>query len=794
MGANYLKIAFRNIRKHKGYSFINIFGLAFGLAVAFILTFYVLNDVTFDRFHENADNIYRIISVNTNGRKNAITAGPLVLKVKESIPEIIASTRITSFGQARVQRLDDESGAVSDENTITGRALITDPGFFDVFSFKILSGKTADALKDPGSVFLTPDFAETLFGNENPLGRPLTMPGEENAVVAGIVEKPPNNSHIQFDLIIPLIVERNPVWWDSWENLNLRGYTLLSDNADIVEVEQKMNRVARNNDFYEPCSPRLQPLLDIHLGSSDYDYDLTNFGKNDSVVVFTLGTIGILVLLISCINFVNLSSARAAKRAREVGMRKIVGCHKGQLAVQFIGESVLITVISFILALIFIQMMSPYLNSILDKQLDLRLTDNIHVLAIMLAISIFFGILSGIYPAGVLSSFNPVKVIRGEFQTGRAGVLIRRILVVFQFTITISLIIGVLIIFGQINHLKSINLGYDRENVVAIWASYDTDEDLLKQKLSNFPGVLSMGRSNNLPGRIGYHSQIIPEGTNREDQTAACMYVDEGLFETLSISIDAGRSFSKEFTSDSINSIIVNETLVREVGWDSPLGKRLDEVDVTGTAISKSVVGVVKDFHYITPRQSIEPIIFLLNSRNAGFLFVRISQERIHEIIERLHEVYAELFPDRQLQYFFLDDRFDEQFDSDRSFAGNIGIFSGMAIFIACLGLIGLASHAIEQRRKEVVMRKILGCNSETIVRLLTTDFLKWIALANLFAWPCGYFAMQIWLDEFVYKVAFSLWPFILAGVASFLIAFFTIFYQTVKAAQANPADSLRNE
>ncbi|MCP4723800.1 MAG: ABC transporter permease, partial [bacterium] len=366
MYKNYFIVTLRNLKRNKGFSFINIFGLAFGLAISFILTFYVLDDLAYDKFHENSEDIYRVASVSARNTWNSITAGPLVLKVKDDVPEITASTRMSFFQGLEVGPGESVSRAGANENTVIGRALITDPGFFDVFSFRILSGNSDNALVDPKGIYLTAEFADALFGEDDPVGRTLSLRFLPDAYVAGIVETPPNTSHIKYELIIPLDVAMNPENWDSWENLGLNGYVLLSEGADVPAVEEKMTIVARDNKFYELFVPRLQPLLDIHLGSAHYYYDYNNMGKNDTVVVIALGTIGLVVLLIACFNFINLSTAQAAKRAREVGMRKVAGANKRQLSIQFIGESIMITIVSFLIAMVIIQLAAPYLGTILN--------------------------------------------------------------------------------------------------------------------------------------------------------------------------------------------------------------------------------------------------------------------------------------------------------------------------------------------------------------------------------------------------------------------------------------------
>jgi putative ABC transport system permease protein len=789
MFKNYLKISLRNLIKHKGFSFINIFGLAVGLAITIILFFYVLDDLSYDKYHENSDNIYRLLSINDRGIGSAVTSGPLLPAAKENIPEVISATRMTMGNQAQVAR----AGATQ-ETSINTKITYADPDFFKVFSFKILHGENADALDIPGSVFLTPGIAVALFGDEDPIGQPLQVSGVNNARVAGIVESPLRNSHIQFDIITSLIPEERPIWWNSWENQALYGYILLSGNADFKSVENKIIETARNNNFSELFTPRLQHLLDIHLGSSDIRFDFS-FHKNDRVLVYTLGALGILVLLVACINFINLSTSRASSRACEIAIRKVTGSSRKQIAFQFLSESVFMTVFAFFIAVFIIQLITPFLDSILNKQLNLNIIDNLGPLLIFLGFAVITGILSGIFPSIVLSSFEPVDVLRKESKTGKKGIFVRRILVIFQFAITTSLIVAVLIIWNQINFLKFKNMGYDRKNVMSLSAPMQNDSDILRQKFSEFPGVISASRISNLPETDFFRTDVSPEGTDRTDgYQAVRLFTDYEFFDNLNIPVVQGRNFSEEFTTDSLNNVIVNEELVRIARWGDPIGKRVVLFSDFLNKFTYNVIGVAKDFHYKSPKQAIEPMMFHFMPQRGTFFLIRLHPEGIQETISLIKEVYSEVYPERSFNYTFLDDMFNNQFSVDREFARNVGIFAGIAIIIACLGLTGLVAYTIEKRKKEIAVRKILGCSGKTITFLLVYDFLKWIVFANIIAWPCTHFTMGVWLNEFAYKESFTILPYITGGIGAFFIALFTILFQTIKAASANPVDSLRSQ
>jgi len=478
MFKNYLKIAWRNIKRQKIYSAINVIGLAVGLSSSLILFFYVRDDLTYDRFHEHFNSIYRV----TGNARSAINPGPLIPASIEEIPEVVAGARMTIFGRIPIQRADQAQEEESEQNAPRALTLATDPGFFDVFSFKILKGDVS-SMKTPNCVFLTQDIASALFGEEDPIGQPLSFRAVENAYVAGIVEAPPPNSHIQYEAIVRLRVEQNPVWWDSWINSSLAGYVRLHAGAESSAIEEKMTKLAYDHGHTDFTRITLQPLKDIHLRSAAYRFDTRNFGKSDMSIVHLLGAAGLIILLIASINFINLSSARAATRAREVGMRKVIGSQRWQLITQFLGESIFITLIAMCIACVILQLALPHFAGWLGKTLQVSLFKKPMLLFTLLATAVFIGILSGLYPAFVLSAFKPVRILRGEFKTGRAGILMRRVFIVFQFAVTIALFVGITTVLVQIRYVQSFNFGYNRENVLVVPDYIGKGDDLLKKKV-----------------------------------------------------------------------------------------------------------------------------------------------------------------------------------------------------------------------------------------------------------------------------------------------------------------------
>lgn len=792
--------------RHKLHSAINIIGLAIGFAVSLVITFYLIHDLTFDRFHDNAENIYRVLSIEEKtGVKYSITSGPLMKAIKESIPEVRAATRIvegptrTAINRPGIDdvplddpRIDGDLRHITPTSVIT-MSIFTDSDFFEVFDFKILAGAKADALNVPGSVFLTPQVAKARFGDENPLGKPLSIKEIENAYVAGIVEAPPPNSHIQFGAIAALDLEKGDPRWNSWENLGPNGYVSLNPNADPSVVNKKMRQVAEDNNFPKIFTPQLQPLLDVHLGSAYHVYDHFNKGKNDAAVVNIMGVTGLIVLLIACFNFINLSTSRTATRAPEVGIRKVVGARRINLAFQFLGEAMLMTITSFLIALIIVKITLPSLDTILRKKLEINFSENPLLILLLLVIAVFIGFISGIFPSLVLSSFKPVNILKGKFHTGKAGLMLRKILVVMQFVITTSLIVGVLFIIAQINFLQSRDMGYNRDNVVVV-PRKPSGEDILKNNLAAIPGVVSLGRVEDLTGYDFSRIEVFPTDDGRTNSFNALeLSIDEGFFDALEIAIVKGRNFSKQFVTDKADAVMVNEKFVKRTGRDinNLMGKTLSFVDPEGNIFQKRVIGVTEDFHYLTARQALEPMVLYFRP-DAPYLMIRLAPGQISRSLERIKEEGKKLDPYRPPRTYFFDKDFDVQFEEDREFARNIGIFAIIGIFIACLGQIGLVSYTIEQRRKEIVVRKVFGCGELKVVSLLSIDFLRWVVLASVIAWPCGYLAIKNWLNEFVYRIPFTVWPFLLAAAGSLVIAFLTLSFQTFKAARTNPADTLR--
>ena len=799
MFKNYFKIAFRNLFRQKTYSLINIIGFAIGLAVCLTISFYVIDDLTFDRFHDNAKNIYHLLSMDSSKNEGAlsysITAGPLVATMADNIPEVEAATRVTTFRQEGFGRvLEDGEEQINDRTNVL--CLLGDTEFFNIFNFEILAGNIENPLEDLNGVYLTPTIAETLFPNEDPIGQPILAGRMENAYVAGIVQECPVNSHLQYQAILPLNIQSNPVWWDSWENLALIGYFSINENADPDVVKRKLITYASEAGFADVFIPGMQPLLDVHLGSAHLRYDYLNSGKNDKMKVYTLGIIAILVLIIASMNFINLSSAKATRRAREVGMRKIVGGNKDQIFWQFLGESVIVTLISVFIALVLFEIAIPHLNNFLQKDLSFNLIENYFFTLLIFAISLIVGILAGIYPALVLSSFEPISVLSGNFGTSRKGISLRRILVVSQFAISIALIISVFIVLQQIQYLNSIDLGYNRENVVVVPNLVDNENGpVLKEQLLNLSFVESVAVISNMPGGMLVRLEVFPEGFNEESgMMFDRLMIDNDLVETLQLRLLEGRGFSSEFPSDIQEAVIINETAAKTMGWADPIGKTIILIDENETRLVRTVIGVIKDVNLTTTRRKVNPMVVVHSDQIYPIILVKLKPGDNEQALAEINRVVKKINPDENNEIMFFNDFFNFQFSQDRAFATNIAVFSILAILIACLGLFGLSSFATQQRQREIAIRKVMGSSVKSIVFLLAKEFTRWVIVANILAWPLAWYAMRSWLQNFVYQTNMNLFIFIGSGLIALIIAFFTISIQTVKAANINPVEALKYE
>ncbi len=782
---NYIKIALRNIKRHKGYSLINIAGLAIGIACCILILLWVQDELSYDRFHENAGDIYRVIQdINFTDHSTtwSITQGPLGPSLKNDFPEIIKATRITGRGL----RLTYENKSF-DEGV--GMA---DGSIFEMFTFPLVKGDPATALSDPLSIVLTEEMVEKYFGDEDPLGKTIRADNQWDFLVTGVLNNIPRNSHLQFDFLIPFIFGRELNYTvDRWGNSQFRTYVQLQKDISVQDVVQKISgHLFEKPTIEKDARLNLQPLTRIHL-FSNYEFD-TAHGDITYVAIFSL--VAFFILLIACINFMNLATARSRSRAKEIGMRKVAGANKTDIIKQFFGESILFSFISLVFALIIVWLLLPAFNDLAAKELSMDISGNLLVLLGLLCIALMTGIISGSYPALFLSAFQPVDVLKGALKSGSKGSAFRKILVVIQFSLTILLIICTTFVYSQLNYMKNRKLGYEKENMIYFGMRREIKEkyESVKNELLQDPNILGVTASSNVP-TYGYsfsNSLWHWEGQNPEEETLMrAVFVNDDYFETFGMEITEGRSYSKEFSTDASEAIMVNEAAVKAMGMESAIGEQLSIGDD-----NFKIIGIVKNYHFRSFRQEIEPLILIYSADASGVLFARLKSDDIPQTIGYIEKVWKKFAPGYPFNYRFLDDALDRLYRSEQRIGTILKYFAILAIFISCLGLFGLASFMAEQRTKEIGIRKVLGARVSNIVLLLSKEFTKWVLASNIIACPIAYYAMKKWLQSYAYSINIVIWPFLLSATLAFVIALCAVSFQAFKAATANPIESLRYE
>jgi putative ABC transport system permease protein len=798
---NYLKVALRNFRRHKGYSFINIFGLALGMAVCILILLWVKDELSFDRFHEKADRIHRVtMDANVGGNRvyAPVIMTPAAPAMVQEFPEVTAAARLGSPNRRSVQYETEiflEDGVGYTENA-----------FFEIFTFPFVLGDPKTALDTAYSVVITESTAKKYFGEEESLGKVLKIGGDRDFTVTGIVADPPKNSHIDFHMLCSLetVLEEEPQARKNWFDIQFYTYILAAENTDYKELEAKLPPLvdthlgkvlkAMGGSF----KLELQPLTSIHLHSG-FERDIAGHGNITYVYLFC--GIALFVLLIAGINFVNLSTARSGKRVQEVGMRKTLGAVRGRLIGQFLGESVLYSFLALFIGILLVKLALPAFRSVVNRELSLNFLEMPWLAPLFIVIALLVGVLAGGYPAFFLSSFSPIRMLRGKLSSKASNRNFRRALVVVQFAISIALIICTLIVYQQIQFMKTKQLGFNKEHVVIIPGIDKRIQESyagIRSQILAIPGVLDVGASSYVPGRGRIVGGFIPEGlADGQNMTMDQLDVDFDYLPTMGIEMAAGRNFSSEMTTDPTETVLINETAARKIGWEDPVGKNFifqAEQGKSGETFTMRVIGVTKDFHMASLRQKIEPMIIFCTTRNLNVFSVRIAPENITGTMKLIESKWGEIAPNRPFDFLFLDESFDSQYRAEERVRSITLYFSFLAVFIGCLGLFGMASFTAEQRTKEIGIRKILGASVTGIVRLISREFIVLVLLSNVIAWPAAYYFLNQWLQSFAYRMQISWATFLLAGVVAVMIAVLTVSYQALKAALANPVDSLRYE
>lgn len=800
MFRNYFIISLRNILRRKGYSILNIVGLAIGIAAFILIFLHIIDELSYDRFHRDADRIYRV-SVNGvvsgDALNVAVSAAPTGEAMVRDIPSVINFTRVDQFPQS-------VHFSWNERNYYQEGLLFVDSTFFDIFSFRMIRGNPNKALVEPYSLVLTEDVAYKFFGKEDPLGKIILMNNNAQFTITGVVENPPENIHFGFEALASFstMIEMNgKEAYENWGSLSLYTYVLLAKGADPIEVEKSFPELYLKymTDLSEleniKFEPFLQPLTSIHLHSNLMAELETN---SDIAYVYAFLAIAVFILLIACINFMNLSTARSVKRAREVGMRKVVGAYRLQLVYQFLGESIVMSFVALVLSLILVEISLPTFNHLMDKSLSLELFSHWEPIFLLLALVFVIGIIAGSYPAFYLSAFKPVSVLKGGTERNPGKPTVRNILVIFQFAISIFLIISTSFVYRQLSYLRTKKLGFTKEQVMIIplrGQQLLDKTEVMKAEMKRLSCVLDIASSRFVPGRDMDGSGFIPEGF--DDNNPIIIFnneIDHDFIKTMQMKIIAGRDFDRNYSTDSA-ACIINQTLATKLGWEQPLNKRLTGFRRTGSFELK-VIGLVEDFHFRSLHDVIEPSVMFLGENNNRFLIVRMAAGNPENHLRMIREKWNELVAAMPFDYYFLDEDFDNLYTADQRVGEIFIFFTFIAIIIACLGLFGLASYNAEQKRKEIGIRKALGSSVPKIVFMLSRQFTKWVIIANVIAWPAAYLFMHEWLSNFAYSitVAEHMWIFILSALMALAIALMTVAYQAVKAALINPIDAIKYE
>ncbi len=802
---NYLRVALRSLFRNKLYSAINIFGLAIGMTACLMIFLWVRHEVSYDRFHGNADRIYRIerkVDFREIHSQVPITSGPYGPALVSDYPEI--------ENYVRFQR---QELVIKDHRNINRKqeVLFADDSCFDVFDFRLERGNAKTALVQPRSIVITRENALKYLGTEEAVGKSLTVDWNDQPVefqITGILEEVPQASFVQFDMLASIATysdERMTPWFNNF----LHTFLLVGDGVSPQMLEPKFSSFLTKYmaaDFIQLLGPdadindvfqlKLKPLLSIHLHPAE-QFEIEPQGSLTSVVIFS--GVALLILIIACVNFMNLSTARANRRAREVGMRKTIGAQKRQLWSQFLGESVLLAFIALLLALGMIRLCLPLFGFISGKALffnQLFLSGNWLVL---LGITLATGLLAGLYPAFFLTSFEPAQVLKGGALKGAGKAAFRTVMTVGQFVISIILIIGTLVIMRQMNYIQTRPLGFDKDNIIVIPVEDSQvrgNIEPFRNALSADPRIKSVAGSSSLPGDRTFNDTVFKRDDSDDVFDLAYMFIDYDFIDTMNIEVSQGRGFSREFGADQENTYVINEAAAREIGYDpeEAVGKQLYRYQGTDEFEEGTIVGVVEDFHFKSLHRVIEPFLLMLEPENTYYISVRIATGDLGETIDFIRNTWMEIYPGNQFEYSFLDERILRLYESEGRMQSIFLVFSALSIFVACLGLFGLAAYTAQERTKEIGIRKALGASSGNIFILLSREFTKWVLLANIVAWPLGYFAMNKWLRNFAYRMDIGLTPFLLSAFFALIIALLTVSYQSIKAALTDPSVSLRYE
>ncbi len=782
MISNYFRIAFRNLFKQKIFSLINISGLAVGLACALLIFLWILKETNYDNFHVNKNDLYRVV-IDFENNSQASLCGALGPVIKEEVPEIIESARIWSGWKTTIYH---------EENTIKSKGSFVDPSFLKIFSFPLISGDIQTALAGTHSLVVTKEVANKLFAEENAVGKTVQIKNrwgkKENFEITGVLENVPADSHIQFEFLFSfelLKVWYRPDWAERWSNFSFFTYVLAQQNSRPETISKKITD-CYNSHKDTPRKLRAEPFGDVYLNSNILNL-LGPSGNGLYIKIFSV-VAGILIF-IACINYMNLTTARAISRAKEVGLRKIVGARKKEIMLQNFGESILFAFLSIPLALLLVELFIPLFNSIIGKELLVNYM-SLHVILGLIGLALTTGLISGIYPAVYMSAFSPAAILNKRIDGLGHRNTFRKVLVVFQFSASIIIIISALVSYSQMEFIKNKSLGFEKENLLYAWVPGKNNE-VLKTELLKNPNIVSVGASGAQLDWIGWWSGINKwDGKEHEDHISfGTLEVGYDYLQTYKMEMADGRYYSKEFTADQNNSIIVNESAVKIMNLQNPVGK---SIQFSGK--DRTIIGVVKDFHFETLHEEIGPLLFLLYPQKLSCLGIRIKGDDVSNTVSYITKVFETNIVDEQVEIKFLDEQLNQLYIDETRTGKLINSFSFISIFIATIGLFGLASYSSECRKKEIGIRKVLGASLSKVLLTLGKEYFLWLVIANVIAAPLAYFIMSQWLQKFAYRVDVSWQLFLIAGVISVLTALISVGYQVIKAGISNPIDSIKYE
>jgi len=791
---NYFKIAFRNLWRHRVFSGINILGLTVGMTACFLIFLYVRFEMSYDNMHSKADRIYRIVCDLKTPSETMKISGPSWAVgphlTMGDLPQVEASVRTTGDellvrkGNVKFQELN---------------SLYADSSFFQVFDFKLIKGNPRTALNEPLNIVFSESAVKKYFGNADPIGQTVLLTGEGfTAKVTGVMQDLPENSTIKADMLVSmntLTRKLNPTLNDQWGNYGNTTYVLLRPGTSAAAFTKQLPAFLEKMNGTEMKQYNMFPTLmlekfrDVYLRSTRDD---SKTGNIKNVYIFSI--VAVFILLIACFNFINLTTARSAERAKEVGIRKVVGAGKPQLTRQFIGESVIICLIAFLITLGLAAILIPSFNTLAGKTISTGIFQHSGFIGILFLGSIVIGLLAGVYPALVLSSFQPVAVLKGRFATGSKGIRLRKILVVAQFTISIALIISVIVVYLQLKFMRQQDLGFSKDQMMVINSNGDPARDAFMHAVQGLPDVKSVTMSSSVPGggNMGAYSKIENAKGVMQIANLDLYFVDFDYLKQYDIKMAAGRMFSRDFMTDTTQAMILNEAAVKLFSYRSPkdaVGRNFDQWGRKG-----KIIGVIKDFHFKSLQEEIKPLSMRIEPNGCSLVSIKVSASHLPGTISSIEQKWNTLIPARPFSYFFLDDFFDKQYRSEQRFGKLFLNFAVLAIIISCLGLLGLASYSTMQRTREIGIRKVMGASVSNIVNLLSKDFLKLVAVAIIIASPIAWFAMHTWLQDFAYRIPIAWWVFAVAALTAALIAILTVSFQAIKAAVSNPVVSLRSE